>query len=275
MRYTAAILLTPSLNILQEAANRDGGTPRSDITGPPSPTCFGDISIIVPNGTDETMHFLPKGIDYLELIQRNIQLAQEKIQTSVAAHEFPRRKPLSQVLSTSGIYRLPTHVLPRPLKQGNVEQGTTLALDTCTGVVDRVVSRQAHDLTLVLKDESNPVVIKAQFPTGSLTWEYEILQRIEQRIQTSLLRVGFPTVKAFVALADGAIFSMHIESRSGMNLIDLNKMYTEAGEEIPEIVALHYAARMLQTLESLHWHAKILVRTTANRFIARRKSYIV
>jgi hypothetical protein len=30
----------------QEAAPRDGGTPRSDITGSPSPTFFGDISMI-------------------------------------------------------------------------------------------------------------------------------------------------------------------------------------------------------------------------------------
>ena len=52
---------------------------------------------------------------------------------------------------------------------------------------------------------------------------------------------------------------MSAASESGLNLVDVVNMYkAKLGENVPELLAIHYTARMLNHLEMLHWHGKIL-----------------
>lgn len=53
--------------------------------------------------------------------------------------------------------------------------------------------------------------------------------------------------------------SMTAASESGLNLVDVVNLYkSRLGENVPELLALHYTARMLCHVETLHWHGKIL-----------------
>lgn len=52
---------------------------------------------------------------------------------------------------------------------------------------------------------------------------------------------------------------MSAASESGLNLVDIVNLYkTKLGQNVPELLAMHYTARMLSHLEMLHWHGKIL-----------------
>jgi hypothetical protein len=253
----------------------DTFTPRLNSTetrDSPSPT-FGDISMIAPIGTDATttMHIVhdDRGMGYIDLHKGDINDAIDRLKAN-AISSFPRRKTLSHVLSTPGmICNLPTNALPRPIKHGPIQPGTQLTIDSCNGVVDLELRRNSSRVEFILKEDgqfdAGPIVVKAQSPIGSLAWEYEILRKVEERIQQedlkSVLRLPYPKALSFVAFTDGATLTMSTGSTSRLSLIDLNNLYTKLGEEIPEILALHYTARMLHHLELLHWHAKVLVST--------------
>lgn len=110
--------------------------------------------------------------------------------------------------------------------------------------------------------EQGTVALKAQGPADCLAWEYEILEKVEQRVGQHLNRNCFPYPRpmSYISFADGALLSMSASSSSGLNLVDLVNVYgAKLNEKVPEIIVLHYASRMLHHIEYLHWHGKILV----------------
>lgn len=221
--------------------------------------------MIVPNDDTTTKHVPISPISkYMDVYNRSIQDATLRLKASQTLGSFPRRKKLADVLSTSGsIYDLPTCALPRPFKQGTVQRGTEFMIDFCKGVVDQVISRGLNEIMMTLQQDDDTIVVKSQSPIGCLAWEYQILRTVEIRIQKELPRSivsPFPTALSFVFLADGAILTTSMDRNSGRNLMDLKRLYDAIGEEIPEVLILHYTARMLHYIELLHWHAKVLVR---------------
>lgn len=237
---------------------------------------FGDISHIAPSeDTTMTIRF-PQGgaIDYLSLHHRNMTDSVNRVKLN-ASGSLPDAKSLSNALSSRLMnYDLPTHVLPRPLKRGTFQPGTQLTLGCSTATVDRELGRGAYGVVVLLKDagqfNTGAIAVKSQSPIGCLAWEYEILKKVEDRVRKSSQQVAgrlpFPSALSFVSVADGAMLAMSAGSRSGLNIVDLVNVYAKLGEQVPEIVALHYTARMLHHLGVLHWHAKVMVRK--NSFIS-------
>lgn len=232
---------------------------------------FGDVSCIAPvDDPTVTMSAaiqsaLASAIDYKRLHELDIKHAIQKIKSTAQAH-LPTTSALVDILSTKRLLcDCATDVIPRAFKQSPVPGGATVKIGRSTASVVCELGRGAYGVVAVLKDSrsSSTVAVKAQKPTGSLAWECEIMRKIEERVgdrlETSCLS-GFSLAHAFVSLADGALLSMTHRSTSGLNLVDLVNVYrTRIGKDIPELVALHYTARMLKHLEVLHWHGKILV----------------
>ena len=237
---------------------------------PGSPLAFGNISVIVPNDDTTLPIPNPHAYKYTDVYTRNIQDATTRLKASCIVGSFPRRKTLAHVLSTPGcVYDVPTCVLPRPFKQGTVQAGTEFVIDFCKAVVDQVIAQESNEIRVVLNEDhqagNGPIALKSQWPIGCLPWEYEILRKINDRVQNEFPRSAtspspFPIALSFVFLADGALFTSSMESQSRMSLRDLKHVYDASGEEIPEVLILHYTARMLHSIEMLHWHAKVLVR---------------
>jgi hypothetical protein len=236
---------------------------------PDSPFAFGNISVIVPN--EDTTMFIPDShtYQYTEVHTRSIKEALARLKTSCTLGSFPRRKTLALVLSTPGcVYDIPTCVLPRPLKQGTVKAGTEFIIDFCKAIVDHVVVQESNEIMVVLQEDGpsgvGPIAVKSQSPMGSLAWEYDVLCKINDRAQNEgprsiISTTPFPSALSFVFLADGALLTTSMESKPRLNLSDLKLAYDVSGEEIPEVLILHYTARMLYYIEMLHWQAKVLV----------------
>jgi len=77
----------------------------------------------------------------------------------------------------------------------------------------------------------------------------------------------FPVALSYLSLADGALLGMTAgltKASLSLNLVDLANLYRiRFGQSgVPEILAFYYTARMLRTLEVLHWRGKVLVRRT-------------
>ena len=229
---------------------------------------FGDISKI-PLSEDATMtvHLSKeRAIDYVTLHSRDIKESAVRIKTN-ASPSLPKAASLSKTLATERLVcDLPTYVLPRPLKQkAPMQAGDHLKIGFSSATVEKELGRGVYGVAVLLKEEekfdSGSMAVKAQAPTGCLAWEYEILCRVEDRIRggsKSIDPLPFPKALSFVSLADGAMLSMSAGG-SGMNLVALVNAYKKLGEHTPEVVAMHYTARMLKHLELLHWHAKVLV----------------
>lgn len=222
---------------------------------------------------------LAGAIDYATLHSRDIEESVLRVKSN-ALGSFPNVKSLSNALPTRGLNcDLPTYVLPRPLKRGTVQKGTQLTvgfsngvleqehgLGFSNGIIEQELGRGVDGIVVLLEGDgqldTSPIAVKAQSPIGCLAWEYEILKKVEDRVRSSSQTAGrlpFPLALSFVSLADGAMLTMSAGSRSGLNIVDLANVYASLGEQVPQILALHYTARMLHHLEVLHWHAKVLV----------------
>jgi len=185
------------------------------------------------------------------------------------------QQSLSKLLSQKGfICDLPTHVLPKSLKGRHLSTGSGIKIGRSTGVVEQELGRGVYGIVALLEVDAteDTVAVKAQSPADCLAWEYEILQKISERVEKHLPKgtsfFPFPRPLSYVSLADGALFSMTAGSRSGLNLLDLINVYTvKMDEKVPEIIALHYTARMLSHLEQLHWYGKILVSSSNIGFL--------
>ena len=236
---------------------------------------FGDISCILPS--EDNTEVIPSTIlagtvDYEVNRKNDTKGAIQRLASKSVS--FPKnRKSLNKILTTEKfVCNLPSHVLPHNLrltvKKSAVPSGTGIVLGRSSTSVKRELGRGAYGCVLLLESDGNQsdakAAVKAQSPVGSLAWEYEILQRLRDRLNSKLgasRRIPFPAPLSFVSLADGALLTMEAVSTSGLNLIDLINVHRQMRGEsaLPEILALHYVSRMLEALEHLHWFGNILV----------------
>ena len=218
-----------------------------------------------------TMNFgVMNAVDYYKIYRTNTKSALNRIRQS-ASGSLEGLSSLAELLSARHIeYDLPNYVLPRVFKKKLLDRGSEIRIGGTSSSVVQELGRGVYGVVVLLRvdNKSNDTIaVKAQATTETLAWEYEILQKIESRIgprwgsKQQHLKELFPYPKglAFAALADGGLMSMTAASESGINLVDLVNLYKlRLGSSVPELISLFYAARMLNHLEMLHWHGKIL-----------------
>lgn len=239
-------------------------------TVPEDPPEFGDISNIAST-VDITMAIginIKRAVDYRELHRNDTKTAAKRLRERGSGCT-PTQASLFDALSTTGlIYDLSTHVVPRSLKGKQLIDGTQVKVGNCCASLKQELGRGVYGVVALLeipgRSDMNKIAVKSQSPLQCLAWEYEILEKLVNRTRECWKEVAsafpFPNPISFVNHADGAILGMTAASSSGLNLVDLVNVYTvKLGEKVPEIIALHYTARMLNHLEVLHWHGKILV----------------
>jgi checkpoint serine/threonine-protein kinase len=171
------------------------------------------------------------------------------------------------------IYDMPSLSLPRGFCKHSSMQGSEITLGDKTGVVSGELGRGTYGVVVLMdisqRWQGSPhdtcIAVKAQTPTDCLALEYVLLKKIEDRTGSHRTSKDpkapfpFPRPLSFVSLADGGLLGMTAGSRTGLNLVDLVNVYKISERSpVPELIALHYTARMLLVLELLHWHGKIL-----------------
>jgi hypothetical protein len=204
-------------------------------------------------------------VDYNATHDHDTKMSLRRLQTSssVASNS---KAPLLSLLTTQGkSFHLPHLLLPREFRGKRVSAKTEVVVGKHSGLVTKELGRGAYGVVVLIEDNNHQdtIALKVQSATGCLAWEYEILQRVEQRVASKQSgHYAFPRALSFISLADGGMLSMTAGSKSGLNLVDLANVYKmKLGEPVPEMIALHYTSRMLKHLELLHWHGKILVRS--------------
>lgn len=212
-------------------------------------------------------------ISYRDQHKQDVVSAQERLNRNALA--FPRRmKSLFSILAQeSKVFHLAAHVMPRCLrlsrkspKIGNSEE---IWLSKSSAILKRELGRGAYGVVGLLQNPpghgcTENIALKAQSPPDCLAWEYEILQSLRNRLKTCSGKIPFPIPFSYLGLEDGAMFTMSAASESGLTLLDLVNNYKSVdhvgGNSMPEILAIHYTARMLHHIELLHSRGKILVR---------------
>ena len=199
--------------------------------------------------------------------EHDVQMALRRVMTT-SAISVDSRAPLSKLLISKGrTFHFPSISLPKQLRRKRTTSNIEVAVGKHTGMVHKELGRGVYGIIFLMNiatlEKNQEVAIKVQSPTGSLAWEFEVLQRLERRFCGSTGRRDFPFPRPFslVSLADGGIMSMSAASNSGLNLVDLSNFYKlKLGETVPEVIVLHYTSIALQIIEELHWHGKVLVR---------------
>jgi hypothetical protein len=210
-------------------------------------------------------------VDYEKTHDRDIRMALKRLRnTSIVAPDSGT--PLFDLLASRGkVFHLPNTILPRQLRLKRIARNTEVVVGRHSGLLSRELGRGAYGLVVLMDvfvhNVSSKAAIKVQSPTDSLAWEYEVLQRLEDRMSKHGM-VGtsnaYPRPLGFISLADGGILSMSAASDSGLNLVDLSNIYKlKLGEPVPELIALHYTSQMLNIVADMHLHCKILVRFKA------------
>jgi hypothetical protein len=262
---------------------------------------FGDVSCIAPVGdhdpTSTTARFeLEHAVNYQRAHDEELRASSRRLQGRSFGAAPDAKRSLVDHLSTRGFLRnYPTVSLPRMFKlssKAGSMAGQELRLGNCTATVLCELGRGSYGVVSLLGDgrrlagdssASATLAVKAQTETGMLAWEYETLERVRERVgggstaSTAKTQndIRFPLAHSMVFLADGAILGLTpalATPSSSVNLIDLVNLYHahEGLKGIPEVLALHYTAQMLHTIESLHWKGKVLVRpieTSCFRFV--------
>ena len=241
---------------------------------------FGDISIIMHSDDNTEMAAANLVANFQKAVEYGVQHTAD---TKSAIHRlssrsvpFPiNRKSLQKILTTESLVcNLPSHCLPKNLRlnsKSTVATGTGIVLGRSSASVKQELGRGAYGCVLLLESEGHSsdtmAAVKAQSPIGSLAWEFEILERLRDRLKGKLgpsKTIPFPEPRSFVSVADGALLTMQAVSDSGLNFIDLLNAYRSRNQlALPEILALHYVSRMLYIVETLHWFGHILVSFTS------------
>jgi hypothetical protein len=234
---------------------------------------FGDISLIETDATrshlsptmtgTETFSNAFAKVDYKALHKANVCSAIRSLdkQARHASNGVPFAGPetdLALMLSKEGnIVASRTQNMPVGLKRKASAKGAEIKVGSRTGVVKHELGRGSYGVVVLLDAAQQGVIaVKAQCPTDCLAWEYVLMKRLQERTKN---HAPFPKPLSFVSLSDGALLSMSVGSQNGMNLVDINNVYqVNEGGPVPELIALHYTARMLKHIETLHWHGKML-----------------
>ena len=235
----------------------------------------GDISVILAIEETATLGGdlvvnQQKAVDYDVQQKMESQTAIQRLSSRAVC--FPvDRESLEKILMTENLVsNLPCDCLPSNLRLSTKEiaPGTKFVLRRKTAAVKRQLGRGAFGRVLLLASDEHTsdemAAVKAQSPIGPLAWEFEILERLRDRLKGKLdplKQSPFPQPLSFVSLADGAFLTMQAVSESGFTFVDLVNFHRQVRgkHSLPEILALHYVCRMLYVLETLHWFGHILV----------------
>lgn len=215
-----------------------------------------NITFLELNGKDS--------VDYLKTHERDCRQALRQLQlSSTVPHS---NAPLAKLLSSArDSFHLPHLLVPKLLRRkSTIPSRAALNIGKYSGLVSNELGRGVYGVVVLMEKNGNDseevMAVKAQTPASCLALECQILRRLEERVDSRQGSHPFPLPLSFVSLADGAILSMTAGSKSGLNMVDLANIYrVKLGDTVPELVALHYTARMLQHIETLHWHGRILV----------------
>jgi hypothetical protein len=206
-------------------------------------------------------------LPYDETHDRDIRMALKRLQNKAVIAPDPHT-PLSALLFASGKeFHLPKATLPRELRRKRIARNTEVVVGKYGGRLCKELGRGAYGVVLLMDSPktmmSNSVAVKVQSPTNSLAWEYELLQRLADRLALSgnnNAKKSYPQAFSFISLSDGGILSMSAASSSGLNLLDLSNFYKlKLGEPVPELLVLHFTSQMLRIVADMHCHGKILV----------------
>lgn len=241
-----------------------------------NPNLFGDISVIDKDAT-MTDHFASptmtlnlgteQALDYEKTHKKDVQSA-EKRRKRLWGEKNWKKTTLTKLLSSKGVrYSIPNYALPKVFKKKSIERGEKINIGGTDATVLQELGRGAFGVVVLMEIKNGPnLAVKASInDSDTLAWEYEVLQKIEERInpkQFGSSPFPYPKPLSCLKLADGGMFCMTAASDSGLNLVDIVNLYKyKLGENVPELVVLHYTVKMLDLIERLHWHGKILVRT--------------
>jgi hypothetical protein len=254
------------------------------------------VSCIVPAGDHEPTSTTARwefehAVNYQRAHDEDLRASSRRVQgRSFGAAPDVRRSLLDQLSSQGFLRNYPTISFPRMFKLSSrvgSMAGQELRLGNCKTTVLCELGRGSYGVVSLLGDSHSVgtgtlLAVKAQTETGMLAWEYEVLERVRERIgggasTAASSHLRFPMAHSIVFFADGAIMgltpallesgtSTPTASRS-VNLIDLVNLYHdhEGLRGVPEVLALHYTAQMLHTIETLHWKGKVLVRLSKIR----------
>ena len=219
-------------------------------------------------------------IDYNNHLNHNIQMSLKRLQTKSDIVPDSRASLFSLLLSKGKAFHFPNAVLPKQLRRKRIATNTEVALGKHGGLcLKKELGQGAYGRVILMDDtessQRNKIAVKVQTPTGCLSWEYTVLQRLEQRlIQDGKedTNYDFPRPISFISVADGGILSMSAASESGLNLVDLYNFYNLIlGEPaVPELIALHYISIALAIIEKLHWYGRILVSISYVLLVVRK-----
>ena len=267
-RSTSHIWLLSPKDDFTSFRSKDSGAVLNDTAA------FGDISRIVADEASR-IHLSPtsssefKGAahDYDSLHKVDVRRAIREMSQQAELHSngrpFTREETdLAVTLSTVGtVLDLPGHMLPRALRKKSSTQGEEISVGNRKGRITQELGRGSYAVVVLLNDsDDTPIAVKAQTPIDCLAWEYTVLKKLGERAQvTNGEAYPFPRPVSFVSLSDGGLLGMSAASSSGLNLVDIVNVYKiQERCPVPELVALHYAVRMLKHVELLHWRGKIL-----------------
>ena len=233
-------------------------------------TAFGDISII---DSDVTRNLSPATkdsprpkthVEYKSIHANDVRdsLRQLSNASYPLANSAPFADPETDLVATLSrkgtIVELPNQAMPRGLRRRTTCPGEEIKVGNRTGVVKQELGRGSYGVVVLLDSEKDGrIAVKAQSPTDCLAWEYIVMKRLEERCEVESF--PFPRPLSFVSLADGALLGMTAGSQNGMNLVDISNIYkVQERCQVPELIVLHYTAKMLKHIEMLHWRGHIL-----------------
>ena len=233
---------------------------------------FGDISVIDADASRIQLSPTLSGtefgntekVDYKSLHKDDVRLSIRQLNNEACPMDgstpfaYPETDLVITLSKKGNIVDLPNQSLPRGLKRKTSTQGEEIKVGSRTGIVKQELGRGSYGVVVLLDStEEGVTAVKAQSPTDCLAWEYVLMKRLEERCTSDPF--PFPKPLSFVSLADGALLGMTAGSKNGMNLVDVSNVYkVQTGGPVPELIALHYTARMLKHIETLHWRGKIL-----------------
>lgn len=223
-----------------------------------------NISNIETSNSNENTR--TKGIDYATLHGKNITTA--LINMTRRALVQSKQSNLNAKIVLNRV-KFP---LPRGL-QKRFKQDAKIDIGGQEIIVKNKLGSGSYGTVILcslLSSPQNNIAMKVQEEPRSLAWEYEILNKIENRIKKQIGRgnrkesynAAFPAALTFTMFSDGATMGMTPGSCTGLNLLDI--VNTHKGS-VPELLAIHYTSRMLKHIETLHLKAKVLVSKTCKK----------
>eukprot|EP00588_Corethron_pennatum_P023706 CAMPEP_0194316520 /NCGR_PEP_ID=MMETSP0171-20130528/13316_1 /TAXON_ID=218684 /ORGANISM="Corethron pennatum, Strain L29A3" /LENGTH=1492 /DNA_ID=CAMNT_0039072789 /DNA_START=93 /DNA_END=4568 /DNA_ORIENTATION=- len=157
-------------------------------------------------------------------------------------------------------------ILPRSLFNKRAMLKAEIMLDGVKMTCVRELGAGSNATVLLCRKEetaSEPreIAVKVQSPTGCLAWEYIILRELDSRLKHGQINSNFiPKPFSFHAYSNGSLLGMTAGSQHGTNLLDIVNIHKSIGGShgVPELLVIHYTARMIQHLIHLHCEGQVL-----------------